>query len=135
MPKVKQVNFDLNAINNELTGESSDLHREIMDNLIEEVKSTTPVPLRILNQPKAYNGPLNVTATFRVDAIGVNLTYRWQYSSNVKPRAWNNLANANNYIYTRNIQSNFNKSWIRCIVTDKYGNTKITNPIQVNVVK
>ncbi len=85
---------------------------------------TVPSALMITAQPQNFVGPLGSAATFRVEASGEGLTYQWQvklasaanYGNSGAPGARTDTLTLNTVAALRNMQ-------VRCVVTDKYGNT------------
>lgn len=129
MPKVKQVDFDLNTINNELTGESSDLPREMMGNLIEgqpyQFKITTLYPTT-----KEYKK--NDYYNFRIDVVGKGLKYVWGQILNKEFRSFALQSYSNSYY--RQLSAVFDGMKVVCQVTDKYGTVKYSNEIRMKMI-
>ena len=129
MPKVKQVDFNLNAILTEIIGADEDLHREIMSNFIEgqpyEFK-VIPVTKDILYVKKGNY------VTFRVDALGKGLLYQWYYKAPDKD--WVKLSGGNVKNFYRQMTSSWGGWKVRCTVRDKFGNVGYSNVITINLI-
>ena len=77
--------------------------------------------VKITTQPTDYTGAVNSTAKFTVAAVGDGLTYKWQYSDD-NGATW--LASSlKSATYSAKFTADKNGRMVRCIVTDRYGNS------------
>lgn len=85
---------------------------------------------RILKQPANYYGALGDTATFRVVAQGIGLTYQWQYK-NKSGGNWTNSSGdiAKTDTLTVGMESHRLVYIYRCLITDSNGDQMITNNV------
>ncbi|MBR2549712.1 MAG: hypothetical protein IKE92_06825 [Clostridiales bacterium] len=90
------------------------------------------VPLAIKSQPKNYTGLAGSTATFSVTAQGTDLTYQWLVYSD---GAWiNSGANGSKTSsISFNISHNHNGKRYRCVITDRFGRSVVSNAATVTV--
>ncbi len=95
---------------------------------ITRVTKVTLSDLQILTQPQDALGETGDIASFKVTANGVGLTYQWQYSED-GGETWVNSATKQTATCTINRTSN--GRLYRCIVTDSYGKTAISNTASV----
>ena len=89
--------------------------------------------LKITKQPSNYSGTVGSKATFSITAKGDGLKYQWQYYSN---GTWKNSGATGNKTskITLDVTSARNGMKFRCVVTDKYGNEKISDYAYIKVV-
>lgn len=125
MPKVKQADFDLNAILTELIGTDEDLHREIMNNLIEG----NPYVFKITKQPKGWKIGPNDTKWLRTDAVGLGLNYQWQWSSDGINFTNSTMKESKLKEFPLRYVSVSRDYYERCKITDRYGNVLYTDVI------
>ena len=85
-------------------------------------------------QPKDVSVAAGSATSFIVEATGEGLTYQWQVSSSNGER-WGNtsLAGAKTNILQLVAPSNYNGRRYRCVITDKKGNTVITDAAKLTV--
>ncbi len=85
-------------------------------------------------QPKDVSVAAGSATSFIVEATGEGLTYQWQVSSSNGER-WGNtsLAGAKTNILQLVAPSNYNGRLYRCVITDKNGNTVITDAAKLTV--
>ena len=85
-------------------------------------------------QPKDASVAAGSATSFIVEATGEGLTYQWQVSSSNGER-WGNtsLAGAKTNILQLVAPSNYNGRLYRCVITDKKGNTVITDAAKLTV--
>lgn len=85
-------------------------------------------------QPKDVSVAAGSATSFIVEATGEGLTYQWQVSSSNGER-WGNtsLAGAKTNILQLVAPSNYNGRLYRCVITDKKGNTVITDAAKLTV--
>ena len=85
-------------------------------------------------QPRDVSVAAGSTTSFIVEATGEGLTYQWQVSSSNGER-WGNtsLAGAKTNILQLVALSNYNGRLYRCVITDKNGNTVITDAAKLTV--
>ena len=97
--------------------------------------SSTTGTVKITSQPTDVKTGVGSSATsFIVEATGEGLTYQWQVSSSNGER-WGNtsLAGAKTNILQLVAPSNYNGRLYRCVITDKKGNTVITDAAKLTV--
>ena len=85
---------------------------------------TIRTKLEIIKQPESVTAEVNKTAEFKVQATGDNLKYQWQYSKD-NGGNWINSSNPSSTTDTFNLvaAANRNNFLVRCVITDKYGET------------
>ena len=90
-------------------------------------------PLEILTQPGDFTGLVGSKAEFSIEAEGDDLTYQWQYCSK---GTWKNSGATGNKTpqVTVDVTNASNGMRFRCVVTDKYGNEKISDYAYIKVV-
>ncbi len=81
--------------------------------------------LKITTQPSNCTVKNGATATFKVVATGSGLTYQWQLSDD-QGKTWRN-SKATDASYTATVTDSNNGRYVRCIVTDKFGNSVKSN--------
>ncbi|MBQ1413431.1 MAG: leucine-rich repeat protein [Clostridia bacterium] len=93
--------------------------------------------LRIVTQPTDRILKLYGTAHFTIDArgeYGEVLSYQWQVSDDAgKKKTWRNVG-TNADIYTVSVNKGNNGRYVRCVVTDKYGNQLPSNTVQMGLI-
>ncbi|MDO4306319.1 MAG: NlpC/P60 family protein [Eubacteriales bacterium] len=87
--------------------------------------------LKITSQPKNVICEENATAKFSVTAVGVGLTYRWQYSDNEGVTWTTGTVKTANYSTTATAARH--GRLLRCIVMDSYGNEEISESARLIV--
>lgn len=75
----------------------------------------------ITEQPVNATVLSGCTASFRVKAVGVGLTYQWQLSDDAGKTWRSSAVTTNRYVTTMSDVKN--GRYVRCIVTDKNGKT------------
>ncbi|MBR2992883.1 MAG: fibronectin type III domain-containing protein [Clostridiales bacterium] len=90
--------------------------------------------IHISTQPGNYSGPIGSTAYFNVDAYGADLKYQWQIN---KGYGWQNTSISGNKskTLTVGVLSSRNGFKFRCIITDLYGKSVITNEVTMHVTQ
>ncbi len=85
---------------------------------------TAHTELAITSQPTNFTWASGQTASFHVVATGDELTYQWQvkFAGNANFTS-SGAASAKTDTYSFTMQSAHKNMEVRCIVTDKYGNT------------
>ena len=98
------------------------------------IGEATGDPIIINAQPKDVSVAAGSATSFIVEATGEGLTYQWQVSSSNGER-WGNtsLAGAKTNILQLVAPSNYNGRLYRCVITDKNGNTVITDSAKLTV--
>ena len=97
----------------------------------ETVTMSLGTKLEITKQPESYKGQVGDTATFKVEATGDELSYKWQYSDN-GGLTWHDDS-TNSKVYETTLTDSNNGRLIRCILADAYGNTLTTNEVSLNI--
>lgn len=91
-----------------------------------------PEGAKITQQPVNFEGQIGVMSSFHVVATGEGLTYKWQYSNN-GGASWGNMSGTSTV--TANLQIKItearNGNLYRCVITDTYGNTVISDPAEM----
>lgn len=92
-----------------------------------------PKMLSIISQPKDVVVDLRQKVYISIQAVGDDLSYKWQYSNN-NGVSWNNVSylGASNEISFTMSESLNNREY-RCVVTDGYGNNIISRIATVSV--
>ena len=92
--------------------------------------------ISIKTQPKSAIVAVNSTAKFTIKATGDNLKYQWQYSKD-NGKTWINCSNASSKTNTLNLvaAANRNNFLVRCVITDKYGETIESDSAVLTVAK
>ncbi len=92
-----------------------------------------PAPV-ITKQPANASVSAGQNATFNVVASGSGLMYQWQ-SKGPNATAWGNTGMTGNNTATLTVKAStaLNGAQFRCVVTDKYGNSVISNPATLTV--
>ena len=80
-----------------------------------------PTEPAFTTQPADYTGKVNSTASFSVSAEGDGLTYQWQVSDD-GGETWTN-SSVKNPKYSTKLTTAKDGRMVRCIVSDKYGNS------------
>ena len=98
------------------------------------IGEATGDPIIINAQPRDVSVAAGGATSFIVEATGEGLTYQWQVSSSNGER-WGNtsLAGAKTNILQLVAPSNYNGRLYRCVITDKNGNTVITDAAKLTV--
>lgn len=74
---------------------------------------------RIINQPADLTAQAGTTASFTVDAVGPELTYQWQYSTD-QGNTWKDSSCTRN-TWSFKVSETLTSRLVRCIVTSDYG--------------
>ena len=77
--------------------------------------------LKITAQPVSQTLKKGATVSFKVAATGAGLTYQWQLSDDAG-KTWRN-SSTKTANYSTTLSDKNNGRYVRCIVTDKYGNS------------
>ncbi|MBQ4397330.1 MAG: hypothetical protein II828_07390 [Clostridia bacterium] len=77
--------------------------------------------LAITGQPQPVTAKNGDSVTFTVKAKGPGITYQWQLSDD-QGKTWRN-SKATTATYSTTLSTSNNGRYLRCIVTDKYGNS------------
>ena len=85
--------------------------------------------LKITGQPINATAAKGKIVTFTVTAKGPSITYQWQLSDD-KGKTWRNSSNKT-ATYSTTLSDKNDGRYVRCIVTDKYGNSVISNPARM----
>ncbi|MBQ1555331.1 MAG: leucine-rich repeat protein, partial [Clostridia bacterium] len=85
--------------------------------------------LKISGQPVNAEAPKGGKVTFKVTASGPSITYQWQLSDD-KGKTWRN-SSTKTATYSTTLSDKNDGRYVRCIVTDKYGNSVISNPARM----
>ncbi len=96
-----------------------------------EKQSTT---LKITKQPESVTAVLGSTVTMSVEAVGDGLTYQWQWSAGDSD-TWSNTTVSGNTTATISMESTAGRDGCRyrCVITDRYGNTVISDSAKLTV--
>ena len=87
-------------------------------------------PLTITKQPDNYTGDIGGTAVFQIRATGESLKCQWQEYKN---NTWVNSTSTGNATATFKVsirQETIGRRY-RCVITDKYGNSVISNEVTI----
>ena len=87
--------------------------------------------LKITTQPASATVKNGATASFKVAATGDGLTYQWQLSDD-QGKTWRN-SKATTASYSATVTDSNNGRYVRCIVTDKYGNKVTSNAAYMKI--
>ena len=82
--------------------------------------------LAITGQPVNAEAPKGGNVTFNVTAKGPGITYQWQLSDD-QGKTWRN-SSTKTATYSTTLSDKNDGRYVRCIVTDKYGNSVVSNP-------
>ncbi len=96
--------------------------------------------LTVVERPMISSNPVSVTktegqtATFKVAASGTGISYQWQ--SKAPGGSWGNTGMSGNKTATLTVNATLGLNGVqfRCVVTDKYGNSAISNAATLTVV-
>ena len=93
----------------------------------------------ISQQPESYQGAAGKTATYTVKASGEGLSYKWQFSQDGKNN-WTTFStvarpSAGTDTFEWMIEKRFNGWSVRCVITDKAGNSVISNTATLTCVE
>lgn len=91
------------------------------------------VPFEITRQPEDVTVESGVSFTISFAVTGEGLTYQWQYSSN-DGASWTNSTTTAKTNYKSTAKKNWDGRLYRCIITDANGDTRITEPVRLNVI-
>ena len=87
--------------------------------------------LAITGQPSPVTALKGDTVTFNVTAKGPGITYQWQLSDD-QGKTWRN-SSTKAATYTTTLSNTNNGRYLRCIVTDKYGNSVKSNATYMKI--
>ena len=87
--------------------------------------------LAITEQPLNVAGNKGELIRFTVTAKGPGITWQWQLSDDAG-RTWRNSKNTTSS-YATTLSTSNNGRYVRCIVTDKYGNKIKSNAASMNI--
>ena len=87
--------------------------------------------LAITGQPMNVTGNTGELIKFTVTAKGPSVTYQWQLSDDAG-KTWRNSSNKTAE-YATTLSSTNNGRYVRCIVTDKYGNSVKSNAVSMKI--
>ena len=76
--------------------------------------------LAITGQPVSVTAKKGSTVSFTVTANGPGITYQWQYSDD-QGKTWQQ-SSLTGATYKTTLTDSRNGRFVRCVVTDKYGN-------------
>ena len=85
--------------------------------------------LKITKQPTNAKAAKGSKVTFKVTASGPSITYQWQLSDD-QGKTWRN-SSTKAATYSTTLNDKNDGRYVRCIVTDKYGNSVISNPARM----
>ncbi|MBQ5544685.1 MAG: hypothetical protein IIU00_03330, partial [Clostridia bacterium] len=77
--------------------------------------------LAITGQPASVTAKKGASVSFTVTANGPGITYQWQYSDD-QGKTWQQ-SSLSGATYKTTLTDSRNGRYVRCIVTDKYGNS------------
>jgi len=90
--------------------------------------------LEIVEQPESVTATVGSTVWMYVDAVGDGLSYQWQW---IAPDgdAWDETGVSGNTTDTITMEATYarNGNRYRCVITDRYGNTEISEPATLTV--
>ena len=89
------------------------------------------VSLRITAQPSPVTAKDGAPVTFTVKASGEGLTYQWQLSDD-QGKSWRN-SKATTAAYSTTLSTANSGRYLRCIVSDKYGNSLKSNAAYMKI--
>ena len=87
--------------------------------------------LAITGQPVSVTAKKGSTVSFTVTANGPGVTYQWQYSDD-QGKTWQQ-SSLTGATYKVTLSDRFNGRYVRCVVTDKYGNTVISDAAYMKI--
>ena len=95
--------------------------------------ATLTVLTKITAQPASVKNAVGATASFKVEATGVKLTYQWQYSTN--GTTWKNSGFSTAKSATLNVPVTAARNGyrFRCVVTGSNGQTATSNAAKLTV--
>ena len=88
-------------------------------------------PLAITAHPVNVTAKSGDTVKFEVKATGTGLTYQWQLSDDAG-KTWRDSSNKTAE-YSTTLSDKNNGRYVRCVVTDKYGNAVKSNAVSMSV--
>ncbi|MBQ1554590.1 MAG: hypothetical protein IIZ68_03945 [Clostridia bacterium] len=89
------------------------------------------VSLKIIAQPSPVTAKDGAPVTFTVKASGEKLTYQWQLSDD-QGKTWRN-SKATTAAYSTTLSTANSGRYLRCIVSDKYGNSLKSNAAYMKI--
>ena len=87
--------------------------------------------LSVTEQPSSVMAKVGDLVSFKIKATGEKLTYQWQLSDD-QGKTWRN-SKATTPSYTTTLSTANNGRYLRCIVTDKYGNSIKSNAVYMKI--
>lgn len=96
------------------------------NSVMSDAASMTKVPLKILEQPQDRSAAVNKYARFSVTVQGEGITYSWQFRD-TDDTDWHTSTLGTSRAYSVNMTSGRVGRRVRCIITDRYGNTVISD--------
>ncbi len=91
------------------------------------------IPVQITKQPENTEANMNSTALFTLSAVGNNIVYQWQISTD-QGKTWISSTAKGNKTHTLSfpvIKYTYNRLY-RCVLTDSYGNLAISDVVKVS---
>ena len=87
----------------------------------------------ITSQPKDFYGAVGSTIKLTVGAVGDGLTYQWYYKkTGAAAFVKSTMASGTNSTYTMPMAEKYDGWQYRCLVTDAYGNSAVTDTVTVH---
>ena len=99
----------------------------------EEAMLGVDTDLKIVEEPTDFSGTVGQTAKFIVEAKGEGLKYQWQV---LKKGTWTNCSindGARTDTLSQEIKESRDGNVYRCVITDKYGDTKTTDEVTLSI--
>ena len=87
--------------------------------------------LAITSQPKSVTGAMGATVKLTVGASGPGLSYAWQLSDD-QGKTWR-ASSTKSAVYTTTLTEKNNGRYLRCVVTDQYGNSVMSDAAKMRV--
>ena len=87
---------------------------------------------KVTKQPVSVNVAYGENATVKFTAIGDGLTYKWYYQ-NAGSSSFSSTSSFKGNTYSVEMNKDRNGRKVYCKITDKYGNTKKTNTVSLNM--
>ena len=121
------------AVASGITIDEINAFRKAMVNGSPEILSI-PVILKITKQPQSATVQAGSSATVSVEATGEELTYLWQMSTDAGS-TWTNTTFTTATATVDSISVAYNGIQMRCVITDKYGNSITSNAATLTVIE
>ena len=109
-------------------GDASGIYNNSLENIGATFQSAKVKLLgapEITEQPQSFSGNIGDAVSFSVKAEGVELTYQWQLSDD-QGANWRN-SSTKTATYATKLSATNNGRYVRCLVTDKYGRTALSD--------